>query len=230
MLYGRCFQRIGSYRKSPGVDTSALLAHARAKQRTAHALIDALSIVELLRRAGNPILIGSVRTGLMIDPDIDLLVRAPGAPDIAACFDVLRALALQKSIVDVVYFENKLHKLFNGLYVDLGCRFEGTAWRFNISVFDADSPHCYAIEQTTDAIIAALDESTRHTILAIKSERQQRFGPFRGDVSGGMAESFDLYRAVFDGGATTYDEAVAWIARNPRSETFQVYLPRRIGG
>jgi hypothetical protein len=211
------------------VDISAVLAHAQTQQHTAHALIDTLNIVELFRPVGIPSVVGSVRTGLMVDSDIDLIVRASGIPDIAACFDTLRVLALQQEIFEVVYFENKLDKPFASLYIDLGCRYENTAWRFNISIFSADSPHYDAIEQTTDAIIAALDETTRRTILVVKTERLQRFGQFRGDVAGGMAESLDLYRAIFGGGVTTYDEALAWIASNPSIEGALAYRPLRLG-
>jgi hypothetical protein len=129
----------------------------------------------------------------------------------------------------VVFFENKLRTPFTGLYNDLGCRFQGAAWQVNISIFGADCPHCNVMEETADAIVAALDAPTRHTILAIKAERMQRFGSLHNGDSDRMAESIDLYRAVFEGGATTYHEAVAWIARHPQPETFQRYRPHRSG-
>jgi hypothetical protein len=209
--------------------TSGLLAHARARQRTAHALIGTLGLLELLRPVGTPVVIGSVRTGLMYDPDIDVAIHAPSAPDIAVCFDALRALALRDDIVEVVFFENKLRKPFTGLYIDLGCRFLGAAWQVNISVLGADCPHRTAMEETADAIVAALDAPTRHTILTIKAERMQRFGSWHDGDSERMAESIDLYRAVFEGGVKTYNEAVAWIARHPHPEPFQPYRPHRSG-
>jgi predicted nucleotidyltransferase len=204
----------------------SLLTHAETQQRRAYELIEVLNLLDVLRPIGNPVIIGSLRTGLMVDPDIDIVVQVDGRPDIAHCFAAMSSLATNQDIVQVVFFENKLSRPFNGLFFDIACQFQGTSWQLNISVFGSDCPHRHAIEETSDALLMALTPRIKEIILCIKAERHDLFGPYIGAKSGQMAATIDLYRAVFDGDVKTYDQAVAWIAEHPSEEGFQVYRPR----
>lgn len=204
-----------------------LAVQAMELQRTAHALLSTLDLINQLHALGTPTLVGTARTGLMFDPDIDLILHTPGPPDIAAVFQVLQSLALRDDIVDVVFFGNKLRQPYQGLALDIGCSFEDSDWEIAIAVFGPDCPHRFVMAQTADAMIGALDDQTRRIILALKAERRRRLGPFQGGESYAGCESLDLYRAVFDGGRTDYDAALAWIGANPRSAPFADWQPVR---
>lgn len=207
----------------------SLAERAQALQRTAYTLLNALDLMSQLHTLGTPTLVGAARTGLMFDPDIDIILHTPGPPDIAAIFRMLQSLALREDIVDVVFFGNKLRQPYQGLALDIGCYFEDGDWEIAIAVFGPDCPHRSVMAQTADAMIAALDDPTRRIILALKAERRRRLEPFQGGESHGGCESLDLYRAVFDGHRTDYDEALAWIGANPRASAFAAWQPVRPG-
>lgn len=211
------------------MSTHSLVAHALMLQHTAHALLRALNLITQLHALGTPTLVGSARTGLMVDPDIDIILHTPGPPDIAAVFGLLQALARRDDIVDVVFFGNKLRQPYQGLALDVGCRFSDADWEIAIAVFGPDCPHRSVMAHTAEAMIGALDDQTRQTILELKAERRRRLGPFYGGESLEGCESLDLYRAVFDGENTDYDAALAWIAATPRVAPFAAWQPVRRG-
>lgn len=203
----------------------SLVAHALTLQHTAHALLQTLNLIDQLHALGTPTLVGSARTGLMVDPDIDIILHTPGPPNIAATFGLLQSLALRDDLVEVVFFANRLRQTYQGLALDIGCSFQNVDWQIAIAVFGPDCPHRSVMAQTAEAMIGALDDQTRHTILALKAERRRRIGPFHGGESLAGCESLDLYRAVFDGKKTDYDAALAWIATNPRIAPFAAWQP-----
>lgn len=211
------------------MSNDSLVTHARTLQHTAQALLSALDLINQLHALGTPTLVGSARTGLMVDPDIDIILHTPGPPDIATVFRLLQSLALRDDIVDVVFFGNKLRQPYQGLALDIGCSFSDADWEIAIAVFGPDCPHRSVMAHTAAAMIDALDAPTRQTILALKAERRHRLGPFQGGESLEGCESLDLYRAVFDGKQTDYDAALAWIAANPRVAPFAAWQPVRRG-
>lgn len=154
------------------MNSDDLIALAGQEQRKAHALLDALDLMNRLQQIGTPVLTGSIRTGLMHCSDIDISLHTE-ALEVGRCFDVLRALAQFEDIVTVIFFENKRRKSVGGYFIDLGCHYRGRSWQIQIAVFDATCAHAHLPEATTAATLAALDDRTRHTILALKAERRK---------------------------------------------------------
>jgi hypothetical protein len=202
-----------------------LLARAREKQQSGHALLESLGLIEMWRQVGFPAVIGSLRTGLMVDNDIDLIVHVDRAEP-ASCFGVLRALAVKEALVEIIFFQNKLRSPFPSLFCEAGCTFRGEDWSVQTSVVGATCPQARYPEELAEGLLKILTEDQRRLILAIKEERMQRFGPAHLSRPGRIP-STDLYRAVFDGRAKTYDECAAWIARNQREGVYR-WLPSAV--
>jgi hypothetical protein len=196
-----------------------ILIRAREKQQNGQALLEALGLMGMWRQVGSPIVVGSLRTGLMVDNDIDLIVHVDRA-EVAACFGLLRALAIKEDLVEVIYFENKLNTPFPSLFCEVGCRFRGEKWSVQMSVVGVTCPQARYPEELAEALLKTLDDNQRRLILRIKEERLRRFGPCHG-ATPGRIESIDLYRAVLDGGAKSYDECAAWIERNQRMGVYR---------
>jgi hypothetical protein len=194
-----------------------LIARVDALQSTGFELLDHLHLRELWQAHGTTVLVGSLRTRLTVEPNIDFNVITD-EPDLDACFDVLRAVARNTVEFDDVYLflGNRLNKPHPYLSAGIGFRFKGEKWVIDHLIFGSDHPHARYADQTTQAILNVLDEEKRQRILRIKHERLKSHGIHMGGGKG--LDSLDIYRAFFDGGAMTYGECEAWAASHPREE------------
>lgn len=95
-----------------------ILARAASRQCAAYRILEELDILATWRTLGTPIVEGAVRTGLVVQRDIDLITYVD-LPDVAAGFERIATLAVKPG-VDVVCFENKLHRSLAGLYWEIG--------------------------------------------------------------------------------------------------------------
>ena len=77
-----------------GLNAEQLAARQQWLQHQASRLIGDLDLMKILTMAGEPRLTGSAELGLMVWPDIDLEVVAPGTPKTAAAMEVVRHLML----------------------------------------------------------------------------------------------------------------------------------------
>jgi hypothetical protein len=207
------------------MDSDALIVQAEQEQRDAYTLLDALDLMDHLRQIGTPVLVGSIRTGLMHYSDIDVVVHVDQLT-VEPCFEVLCDVARHEDIVKVVFFENKRLKRLGGFFIDIGCHFRKRDWPIHIVVWDVTVPYARISEATTLATLRALDDRTRRTILRIKAERRRRFGHMAGDDTRGGLGAIAIYRAVLDGHVTTYEAAVAWLTAHPLADEFVDWQPR----
>jgi hypothetical protein len=194
-----------------------LLGRALRRQRRAQRILEELDLLARWRTLGRPVVVGSVRTGLVVARDIDLVVHVD-EPDVAKGFELIQQIAVLEGVY-VVYFENKLRTPFAALYWEIGYGEGEDGWSIEHSVLGPDCPHAHYPEETTQALLEALDDDKRRCILAIKEEKLRRY---RVRYEGDRGEAgIDLYRAVFDGGATTYDECVAWLQKHRREGNYR---------
>lgn len=206
----------------------ALLARADDLQQMGCHLLDRLHFTDLWEAAGGkPVLIGSLKTGLMMEPNIDFNILMPTEkPDILSCFSVLQILSKATETFDDAHFfvNSHLTQADPYLYIGFGFKYEGEEWDFDNEIFGCSHPRTQTASQTTEALLQVMDPDTRLTILRIKDERlHTRGGSWRGSSQPG---SLDIYRAVFDGGAQTLAECETWLAGHPGREDY-FWLPSR---
>ncbi len=203
------------------------IARADHLQRTAFELLDRIHLVELWQAHGTVLPVGSLRTGLMVEPNMDFNILTDEL-DLDAFFDVLHAVvrntvarnAGARNTVEFddvfVHLGSRLNRPHPYLAGGIGLKYAGEEWGIDHLIFGRDHPHAHYAHQATQAILNALDGEKRLTLLRIKHERLQRCGIHQ--KGGGGLDSLDIYRAFFDGGAATYAECEAWAASHPREE------------
>jgi hypothetical protein len=188
-----------------------ILSRAVHRQATAYRILEKFEILATWREIGTPVVVGAVKTGLVVQRDIDLITYVD-VPDVAACFERISSLAVKPG-VDIVFFENRLNQPFAGLYVEFGFHTGDEDWVIENTIFSRSCSHARYPEETSTVLVRVLDDEQRRRILTIKEEKQRRFGHEYEHKRG--AYSIDIYRAVFDGGATTYDQCTDWIKAHP---------------
>ncbi len=202
-----------------------LIARADYLQRTSFELLNLLHLRELWQVHGTPLLIGSLRTGLMVEPNIDLRVLTD-EPIFETCFAVMREVAMNTAAFDVVTFNlaNHTDRPEPSIYLGIGGWHRDEWWVIDHLLLGRDHPEADYGRGTTEAILSALkvNGEKRLCLLRIKHERLQKYPDQM--VRGGGLPSLDIYRAFFDGGATTYAECEAWAASHPR-EAYACWVP-----
>lgn len=203
-----------------------LLDHADNLQRQAGLLLEKLHYEDLWVAQGmKPILVGSVRSGLMAEPNVDYNILAETeTPNLRACFSVVQALAEATQAFPGVNFFINIHFTEPDpyIYIGFGFKYQGEEWDFDQEIFGCNHPRVRTASQTTEALLEVMDVETRLRILSIKQERLlSRGGSWRGSSDPG---SLDIYRAVFDGRARTLSECEAWIADHPGRKDY-FWLP-----
>lgn len=208
------------------MEEAEIIARADRLQQMAFALLDQLHYHDLWKaQGGTPLLVGSARTGLMVEPNLDFnILMAEDRPDIDACFAVLRALADDTEAFDDVFLHlgSRLTKPQPYISISIGFKHEGEVWGFDNLVFPHHHPEAQYASQTTEAILRLLDDEKRLRILKIKQERLETYGIHQ--FGGPGPASVEIYRAVFDGSARTLAECENWTARHPR-EDYYAWLP-----
>ncbi|MFF1920265.1 hypothetical protein ACFVW8_06765 [Streptomyces sp. NPDC058221] len=180
------------------------LDRARRRRVTAHTILDRLGLFERWRPLGSPVLVGSVALDLVVEPDIDMEVYSP-VPSIAEGFAVLAPCA-QLPGVRKLRFTNALDLPDRGLYWRLDYEFTPEeTWQIDMWWLPDDHPGPRAADLVSP-VRAALDDSTRDAVLAIKEGAAAR-----GEATQGVW----VYQAALDHGVRTYDEFRAWKARTP---------------
>lgn len=189
-----------------------LLHRQDALQAEARLLVDELDLMAVLSRAGQPQLIGSAVSGLMVWRDIDLNVLCRDVTP-ERVFETLRPLLILPRLVRVE-FRNETgrhtppelrgdERLYAVLHLETG---EGRVWKIDISFWLSDAPRDQL--PYLDRLASRLTDETRLAILWIK-DVWSRLPTYPYEVGG-----FDIYEAVLNHGV-----------RTPRA--FEVYLRER---
>lgn len=180
------------------------LDRAGLRRGIAHTILDRLGLFDRWRPLGSPVLVGSVALDLVVEPDIDMEIYSP-APSVAEGFAVLAACA-QLPGVRGLRFTNALDLADQGLYWRLDYEFTpDEIWQIDMWWLPNDHPGPRAADLVAP-MRAALDDSTRDAVLAIKEGAAAR-----GEATQGVW----VYQAVLDQGIHTYDAFRAWLARTP---------------
>ena len=194
------------------IDGSALMARAQERRQEASALLDDLAVMEGLGTLGRAVLVGSVRHGLVVLPDIDIEVAVPELwPGIG--FEVVGQIARHETVTRVSYANRIADRGWVTWDVDVSG--PSMAWTLEIYLGGPDDPYAGWSERLAGAFDATLDDEQRAAILAIKEAHSADEG----------YRSIDVYRAVCDAGIRTESDYADWLVDN-RAEGLVDWVPR----
>ena len=148
--------------------------------------------------------VGSFRSNLMMDKDIDLHVYTPEL-DAAKTFQALMPLLGDSRVIKCKYIngaETEEHCL--EWHIALKC-FSNEIWTLDMIQILAGSALDGFFEETTDAIIRALTPETRLTILKLK----------KAAPAGNYICGIEFYKAVLEDHVRTWKEFAQWRKSNP---------------
>lgn len=191
---------------------AALLARQATLQARAGEVITDLDLMRVLGAIGEVMLVGSVRTGLMTWPDIDVNVLCR-VPDPDAIWAGMRPLASHPRVRKLRWsnesdgFSTHADPGDHGYYVGIhyyadGSR-SGEMWKIDCWFLRDDPPRPEVA--LIDRLQRDLTDETRLAILRIKDAWWNR-PAYRDTVL-----SVDIYEAVLDHGVRTPEEFDAWL-------------------
>ena len=183
-----------------------ILHRAEERRRRASDVIKTLGLIERWSRYGKPVIVGAVKTGLVVALDIDMEIYSDD-PRIEHGFEVMSELAVLPGVWKI-RFSNELENPDQGLYWQIRYRDEvGDVWKIDSWLIDFNHPHAHWAEKCADAIQKVLANQTRRAILEIKEA-------LLGEPE---VRGIDIYRAVLEGGVRCPDELVQWMAEHKPS-------------
>ena len=184
-----------------------LLEKAEELQRQALGVIEEIGLLKKWERVGKPILVGSVRYGLMTKPNIDLEIYVE-RPDIEAGFEVIQKIALLPRVKKIRY-SNELKTIHGGLYWRIDYVDEkSVVWNIDNWMLSLYHSHAMIADKFARAMERALTLESRHRILEIKANMPPEL----------EARGIDVYKAVLRDGIETSYEFQEWIKENPPVE------------
>ncbi|MHA2340193.1 MAG: nucleotidyltransferase domain-containing protein [Candidatus Hodarchaeales archaeon] len=181
---------------------------AEELQHQALGVIEEIGLLTKWEQVGKPILVGSVRFGLMTkQSDIDLEIYVE-RPDIKTGFEVIQKFALLPGVKKVRY-SNELKTIHEGLYWRIDYVDEKSiAWSIDNWMLSHSHPHAGVADKFARAMEKALTLENRHRILEIKANIPPELETRRRDV----------YKAVLRDDIETFYEFQEWIKDNPPVE------------
>ena len=183
-----------------------LLRRAQERRRRALRIVEELDLINRWSRFGEPVIVGSAGHGLVVARDIDIEVYSDD-PHIREGFQVMAGVAESSNVVGIT-FKNEVETRGAWLYWEIRYQDEeGKVWTIETYHGGSGDPYAHWPEQLTDAMQKHLTDEHRIAILLIKEALCER-----GTMND--TKSFDIYRAVMDGGARSLDEFLEWLRTN----------------
>ena len=170
-------------------------------------MLEGLGLLERWARVGRPVVVGSLRFGMMRHPNLDLEIYAD-TPQVAEGFAVVAELAQVPGVRQVFYL-NAMDTPDQGLYWRVDFEDEqGDLWDIDNWLVAHDHPNAGLADGLATALAAKLTTEQRLTVLTIKNAQD----------CANKARGVDIYKAVMAGGVRTAQEFEAWRAANPPAE------------
>lgn len=189
-----------------------LLGRQDSLQKEARRQLTELELLALLSPFGDVIVVGSVITGLMTWPDIDLEVIGKHIPTKEAVGEIAKKLFTNQDIFRVWMMDNReksdIHQPA-GLYVGAKRHVGSEVWKFDIWFLQEGEQR--SGKDDLAWLKAALTPETRARILQIKDQVADN-PQYRKTIF-----SFDIYRAVLNEGITTVTEFNKYLKKSGRS-------------
>jgi len=197
-----------------GLNVEQLAERQQWLQHQASRLIADLGLMELLSVAGEPRLTGSAELELMVWPDVDLEVVAPGTPEMAPAVEIVRHLMLDADVhIGKLNIADERQTtrpdIPRGIYIGPDVTHEGLDWQVDIWIVDPEQ--AAERHRLAAGIRAKLDPENRRTILELKQILAASDRYHRG------ISSVDLYTAVLDRGVVDLDGFVRYLGESGRT-------------
>jgi len=190
-----------------------ILRQAEIRQEQAYQAVKKLGLVERWEKVGKPVLVGSMRFGAMVSPNIDMEVYTD-APLPHVGFAVIGELAETPGVTEIRYL-NAMDGPDQGLYWFI--RYEdgsGVTWGIDVWLVAHDHPHAYVADRLAAAMQKRLDTESRRRILSIKRDLPKELN----------VRGVDIYKAVLKDGVDTAEAMVTWLEKNP-PEVMELWHP-----
>lgn len=189
-----------------------LITRAEKLQAEARQQIEELKLTELLSPFGNVIVVGSVVTGLMTWPDIDIEVIVAGMPSKEEIGGLGKTLFLQNDMVRVWLMDNRKkidpHQP-KGIYLG-GKRMVGEViWKFDIWFLREEDQR--SGKDDLRWVSEALTPATKEAILRIKDKVAEN-PKYRKSIF-----SIDIYQAVLKEGITDVEGFDEYLKKTERT-------------
>ncbi|RPI30061.1 MAG: hypothetical protein EHM70_14820 [Chloroflexota bacterium] len=190
-----------------------ILARAEKRCRQARQALDSLGLMERWSPYGKPVLVGAVRYGLAVAPDIDLEIYSEN-PQISHGFEVMAAVAQLPGVWKIRY-SNELDRADQGLYWQIRFRMDdGEVWKVDNWLLAENHPQAHWNERLALALDRALTPETRRAILTIKEALSGQEG----------VHGIDIYQAVLERGVRSPESFLDWLRTKP-TEPFNYWMP-----
>ncbi len=190
-----------------------ILRQAEIRQEQAYQAVKKLGLVERWEKVGKPVLVGAMRFGAMVSPNIDMEVYTD-APLPHVGFAVIGELAETPGVTEIRYL-NAMDGPDQGLYWFI--RYEdgsGVTWGIDVWLVAHDHPHAYVADRLAAAMQKRLDTESRRRILSIKRDLPKELN----------VRGVDIYKAVLKDGVDTAEAMVTWLEKNP-PEVMELWHP-----
>jgi len=191
-----------------------LVSRQAALQQEANDVRASLRLDDLLRTAGEPVLVGSAALGLMVWEDLDLTVICDSL-DLERVLDIGQSLASHPDVRALTFrndtgrWNSEPDRYPDGLY--LGVRYQregGAEWKLDL--WFVDEPDRQPDLRHVQTLPPRLTEQHRRPILAIKTVWHRR-----PDYGAGVS-SADIYTAVMEDGVRDVAGFDEWLRRRTR--------------
>lgn len=197
----------------------SLLKREEQRRIQASRIIEELELINRWAKVGKPVIVGSVRLGLVVAPDIDLEVYSEN-PRIDDGFRIIAEVAELNNVVGVE-FKNTMATRGKWLYWQV--RYQDNSnvlWAIEIYVCGPGDPYAHWSEQFLNAMQECITDEHRIAILSIKEALNR-------NKQTQMIKSFNVYRAVMDDGVRSFDDFMIW---NKKTELMKSYIGYPIRG
>lgn len=188
------------------MENSELLELSQQVRQSALNVLNDLDILNSCHNVGGIVnIVGSLRTGLMINHrDIDLHLYTE-EPMLEKSFSFMKEVAKNKAVKDIQY-KNLLDTKEE--CIEWHIWFEDkvkSIWKLDIIHIRKDSFYDGFVEKVTDKIIEKLTPETKETILRIKYELGEKSN----------VQGIQIYQAVIEHGIKNYADFIKWSKENP---------------
>ncbi len=199
--------------KNELMNTEDILVRAEQRRQQTLDVLRILGLMEKWSHFGEPKIVGAVRYGLVVAPDIDLAIYTE-FPQIQHGFEVMSVIAKIPGVWKIRY-SNELDRPDQGLYWQIRYRVQnGEIWKIDNWLLSRDHLQRNWDERFACALEHRLTQETRRAILQIK---EALLG--REDVRG-----IDIYRAVLEGNVLSPNSFLDWLKIHP-PDLLEYWLP-----
>ena len=171
--------------------TDKLLKQQEELQKEGKKVLDQLGIIKILSKYGNPQIVGSFETGLMVWRDIDIeLVKEIDDKDYWKAVDELFYDNSKLKYLTLINFKNSKNPMTpKGFYIGIKCWLENKEWKIDVWFIP---PRLKGSENMNEWVKNRLTDENKKIILQIRNQihKSQKY---RKEIF-----STDVYRAVIE--------------------------------